>query len=160
FGLLAQTLRRTIGIRAGDRVATSREKLRARISVGVAPPDQDRVAAFLGELAGLPPEEAENVQLRIARDNPVLMGDQIQRAWEEFLAAECSRVPVLLVLEDLHWGDLPTVRLIDSALRNLADQPFFVLALARPEVHQLFPSLWAERAPTEIRMGELSRKAS
>ena len=62
---------------------------------------------------------------------------------------------MVLVLEDLHWGDLPTVRFIDAALRNLRDRPLFVLALARPEVHELFPRLWAERDVHEIRLGEL-----
>ncbi len=35
-----------------------------------------------------------------------------------------------------------------------------VLALARPEVHELFPRLWAERSLQEIRLGELVRRAS
>ena len=57
------------------------------------------------------------------------MGDAMRRAWEDWLAAECSAHPVLLVLEDLQWGDLGTVSFIDAALRNLREQPFIVLAL-------------------------------
>jgi tetratricopeptide (TPR) repeat protein len=34
-----------------------------------------------------------------------------------------------------------------------------VLALARPEVHELFPRLWEDRSLSEIRLGELPRKA-
>ena len=45
----------------------------------------------------------------------------MRRAWEDWLAAECAAHPVLLVLEDLHWGDLGTVSFIDAALRNLRD---------------------------------------
>ena len=67
---------------------------------------------------------------------------------------------MLLVLEDLHWGDLPTVSFVSSALRSLHDRPFMVLALARPEVHELFPRLWADRGVQEIRLFELSKKAS
>ena len=100
------------------------------------------------------------MQLRAARRDPTLMGDQMRRAWEDWLAAECGAQPVVLVLEDLHWGDLPTVRFVDAALRNLRDQPLFVLALARPEVHEHFPRLWAERDVSEIRLGELGRKAA
>jgi hypothetical protein len=68
--------------------------------------------------------------------------------------------PVLLVLEDLQWGDFGTVRFIDTALRERSKQPWMVLALARPEVYEVFPKLWAERQHTqEIRLKELGRKA-
>ncbi|HEX8115211.1 MAG TPA: hypothetical protein VF516_46105, partial [Kofleriaceae bacterium] len=68
--------------------------------------------------------------------------------------------PVLLVLEDLHWGDFGTVRFVDTALRDRRDRPWMVLALARPEVLEVFPRLWAERQNVqEIRLQELGRKA-
>jgi tetratricopeptide (TPR) repeat protein len=53
-----------------------------------------------------------------------------------------------------------TVRFVDLALRNLADRPFFVLALARPSVHELFPRLWSGRHVQELKLHELSSKAS
>jgi tetratricopeptide (TPR) repeat protein len=87
------------------------------------------------------------------------MGDQMCRAWEDFLAAECSERPLLLILEDLHWGDLPSVQFIDAALRNLPDQPLMVLALARSEVHDVFPGIWSQRGLSEIRLRGLSRRA-
>src|SRR5262249_37465649 len=68
--------------------------------------------------------------------------------------------PIVLVLEDLHWGDLPSVKFIDSALRALHDRPLLVLALARPEVKDLFPDIFAERGVQELRLKELSKKAS
>ncbi len=64
-----------------------------------------------------------------------------------------------MVLEDLHWGDLPSISFIDAVLRNLPDEPFMVLAFARPEVHELFPGLWGERDLQEIRLSRLTRKA-
>ena len=42
------------------------------------------------------------------------MGDQMLRACEDFFAAETAARPVVLVLEDLQWGDLPTVRFVDA----------------------------------------------
>jgi tetratricopeptide (TPR) repeat protein len=41
----------------------------------------------------------------------------------------------------------------------LKEQPLFVLALARPDIHDLFCKLWHERDVQEIRLGELPRKA-
>ena len=67
---------------------------------------------------------------------------------------------MVLVIEDLHWGDVPSVRVLDSALRNLASRPLFVLALARPEVSELFPSLWSERGLVSIALSPLSKRAA
>ena len=64
------------------------------------------------------------------------MGDQMRRAFEDFVAAECAAGPVLVVLEDLQWGDLPSLGFVGAALRNLAHAPLFVLGLARPD-HEL-----------------------
>jgi predicted ATPase len=55
---------------------------------------------------------------------------------------------------------LPTVRFVDIALQKLDGLPLMVLALARPEVHDLFPKLWADRRMQELRLRELTRKAS
>ena len=160
FGLIAPALRRAAGVLEGEPIAVRQHKIRARVARHVSEQDRARVAEFLGEIVGAPFPDAESVQLRAARAAPMLMGDQMGRAWEDFLAAECGAQPVLLLMEDLHWGDLPSVKFVDAALRNLADRPFMVLALARPEVLTLFPNLWAERNVTHMGLGNLSRKAS
>jgi tetratricopeptide (TPR) repeat protein len=145
FGLAASLLRQAIGgVPLAERVG----------AVIAAPEDARRVTGFLAEILGTPVAD-DDPQLRAARANPVLMSDQIRAAWEDFLAAAG---PVVLVLEDLHWGDLPTVKLVEGTLRNLRGRPIFVVALARPEVHDLFPNLWAPHV-NEIRLGELGRRA-
>src|SRR5207344_2835914 len=116
---------------------------------------------FLGELIGAPfPDDAASAALHAARQDAQLMGEQMRKAWLDFLDAETAAQPVLLVLEDLHWGDFGTVRFLDTALRDRRDRPWMVLALARPEVFEVFPKLWAERQNVqEIRLQELGRKA-
>src|SRR5262249_37600663 len=106
-----------------------------------------------------PPATADFIELRAARQDKMLMADQMRRAWIDFLEAECQAQPVLLVLEDLQWGDRSTVEYLDASLRVLKQKPLFVLALARPEVTALFPELWRARGVSEISLGGLSRKA-
>lgn len=159
LGLLGQVVRRAAQILDGEPIVRRREKLSSRVACSVEAADRARVAEFLGEMVGAPFPDAESVQLRAARQDPMLMGDQMRRAWVEFLGAECRARPVVLVLEDLHWGDLPTVEYTDAALRLLMDQPLLVVALARPEVRETFSGLWAERSLTELRLGELPRSA-
>jgi tetratricopeptide (TPR) repeat protein/predicted Ser/Thr protein kinase len=161
FGMLAQALRRTAGIVEGEPFAARRDKLAARVGRRVPAAEAPRVAAFLGEILGWSAEggQAEG-DLAAARRDPLLLGEQMRRAFEAFLLAECAAHPVVIVLDDLHWGDLPTVTFVGAALRSLRDHPLFVLALARPEVHKVFPRLWADTNLQQIHLTKLTRRAS
>ncbi|WP_437907047.1 protein kinase [Sorangium sp. So ce327] len=157
--LLGQVVRRAVHLIDGEPLERRREQLAARVARHVDPALRERVTEFLGEMVGAPFPGEGRVQLRAARRDPLLMGDQLRRAWVDFVRAECRERPLLLVLEDLHWGDLPTVECMDAALRLLEEQPLMVLALARPEVRATFPALWAGRGTMEIGLGELPRRA-
>jgi tetratricopeptide (TPR) repeat protein len=160
FAMLGPAILEFAGI-AGDEPAPVQHE---RLAAGVArllPGDRARqTAAFLGEIANLSFPDDELPALRAARKDAHLMSDQRQMAWLEWLEAECAREPVLLVLEDLHWADAPSVAFVDAALRLLADKRLFVLALARPEVDRRFPSLWPARNPHRIALSPLSAPAS
>src|SRR5262249_32173856 len=82
LGLRARACRRTAGIYEGEPVGVRRQKLRARLGRAIAEAELPRVAEFLGELIGTPFPDDDSVQLRAARQDPVLMGDQMRRAWE------------------------------------------------------------------------------
>jgi tetratricopeptide (TPR) repeat protein len=160
FGLVTEMLNRAAGVRDSEPLDERRRALRGLAARSLKGADAARVAVFLGELVGAPSPHEESPFLPVAREDPALMRDQIRRAWEDLVLAECEARPLMMVLEDLHWGDLPSVQLIDAALRLGRDKPLFVLALARPEVRDAFPRLWAERDLQEVRVGELSRRAS
>jgi hypothetical protein len=163
FATLAAMIRRASSIAPEDDLDAARTKLAARVAQVVTRhggADAARVAEFLGEIAGVAFPAAPGSALQAARRDPALNGDQMRRAAEDWLAAECARRPLVLVLDDLQWGDTPTVRLIDAALTSLSRRPLMVLALARPEVRQTFPALWSERGLTEVSLGPLLPKAS
>jgi eukaryotic-like serine/threonine-protein kinase len=160
FGLFALALRRYAGVAGGEPPENARRKLRDRVARAVGETDATRVAQFLGEMVCVPFPADDSPTLRAARADVVLRGDQMRSAAEDLFDAECSAHPVILVLEDLHWGDRATVELVDRLLRNLRERPFMVLALARPEVHGLFPALWSERDCDEMRLPRLTRAPS
>jgi tetratricopeptide (TPR) repeat protein len=139
FGMLAQLVRHATGVVDGEPAA--------------------RVTEFLAELAGVP-VATPSAELRAARSDALRMGEQMRRAFVDLVAAECASRAVLIALEDLHWGDAATVKTLDLTLRELHERPLVVLALARPEVRETFPTLWSSGRLTEIALGELSRKAS
>ncbi len=160
FGMIAPLILGVAAVQDGEPLATRQRKLRARVGRHVGPRDVQRVTEFLGEIVGIRFAAEDSEALRVARHDPMLMGDQMRAAWVDFVLAEASQSPVLLVLEDLHWGDLPSVRFIDALLREARDRAVMVLALARPELFELFPQLWAGRAVTTMRLGEMSNKAA
>ncbi|WP_437338809.1 serine/threonine-protein kinase [Sorangium sp. So ce394] len=158
FGMIADVLCRAAGLRERDPRAARHRKLKQRLGRHLGGPALERAAAFLGEIAGAPSPEHARL-LRAARQSAAGVSDGVWAAWEDWLAAECAARPVLLALEDLHWGDAATVRLLDATLRNLRELPLLVLALARPDVHRQFPNLWAEREVQTIKLGPLPRRA-
>jgi hypothetical protein len=159
FSLLGQALRDVFGVREGEPLEVRWDKVRMRVAELVPQHDRQRVTEFLGEIIGTPFPDADSLPLRAARKDAQLMSAQMRAAFIDFLAAASARNPVLIVLEDLHWGDRPTVQFLDQALHDLDVRPIFVLALARPEVHDTFPKLWAERRSLELRLMQLGHKA-
>ncbi|MFO0590436.1 MAG: protein kinase [Polyangiaceae bacterium] len=161
FAMASDLVCRAAGVLSGESIAAKRTKLRARIGRHLAPTIRSAVVELVAEMAGapFPPSEASEA-LAAARADPMAMGDAIRIAWEDWLAAECATGPVVLAIEDLHWGDLPSVTLVDAALRRLTERPFLVIATARPEVHAAFPDLWKKRELQEIRVTPLTPRAS
>ncbi|WP_437486645.1 protein kinase [Sorangium sp. So ce1014] len=160
FAMLAGALRSALGIAAGEAAPVRREKLERAVGRLLAGADPPRVAAFLGELIGAPFPDDDRPLLRAARQSPPLMADRIEQAYLDYARAVTDAQPMLVVLEDLHWGDAPSVRLFDRALRELSERPFVVIAFARPEVHDLFPRLWMERGRSEAQLRPLSARAA
>jgi tetratricopeptide (TPR) repeat protein len=159
FGLLGPAVRAAAGLVAADSEVRRREKLLARVARRLPRESAQRTAEFLGELLGVPFPDDESPALAAARADPRLMADQLRTAWLDWLAAECDAGPVLLVLDDVHWGDRPSLQFVEAALRALRERPFMVLAFARPDVDEVFPGLWRERDVQRVTLRGLTRRA-
>lgn len=159
FDLLAQLVRCALGVLDGEPMEVRREKLRAWVARDPTRADLG-VAEVIGELVGAPLDSKDDSARGAEEWSTALPSEEIARAFQRFLRAGCAAQPVVIVLEDLQWGGLSTIRLIYTAFRALADQPLMVLALARPCIHDLSPQLWADHCVQEIRMHKLTRRAS
>ncbi len=159
MSLLRPALLCAAGLTGGEPANVKRQRLLAMVEHHVPPGQAQRVAAFLGEAAQIPfPDDLP--ALHAARLNPRLMVDHIRLAWLDWLEGACSRHPVMLVLEDLHWGDNASAALTKTALRVLHDRPLLVMALAQPEVDRRFINLWRDRAPQRMHLAPLSSRQS
>lgn len=157
--LVAQLLRQAAGIREGEPTERARAKLEQHVT-SMLDGEAVQVTDFLGELLGTPFDDRDDLPLRAARSDAQAMADHLRTAFEDIVRAWSLRETLLLVLEDLHWGDVASIKLLDTVLRRLSGAPIFVLALGRPEVHQRVPGLFRNRDLTEIRLPPLPRRAA
>jgi hypothetical protein len=159
YALTAHIVRETLGIRPGDPPDQARRRLQEATVRLLPPEDSERVAEFLGELISAPFDDEHRLQLRAARRSASAMGDQIRRAFEDWIRASSAERPLVLAMDDLHWADSESIKLIDNVLRKLRKEPLLVVAMARDEIHERFPALWRERDLVVIRLPPLATRA-
>ncbi|MFO0578397.1 MAG: AAA family ATPase [Polyangia bacterium] len=159
YGVLAQAVRRLCGLTGKEPPAEQYHKLRQRLGRHLPSAARAHAVATLALLCSVEPTEPLPPSVAAARTSPPLWNQELTHGFCDFIAAECQDHPLVLILEDMHWCDGQTLRLIDLALHTLRETPLFVLGLARPEVEQLFPGLWAGRVQ-ELRLTGLGKKAS
>ncbi len=164
FALLVSALFQSAGILSTDPPDAKRERLLARVArplgaAGRSVRDIQRVAAFVGEAAALPAADPLSDEIGAARRDPSVMADQVARAWAELIAAETAAHPLVIVLEDLHWGDRASVRTLTATLASLERTPLFLIGFARPEARAQFPELTTAQGAEEVGLRPLSPRA-
>jgi hypothetical protein len=157
YGVLGRALRQLFAVGPGATPEEARALLLAGVAGHLPAAEARGVAELLGELCDVPFPDDDSVRLRAARQDPRLMQARIGEAFVALLRG-AGRGGALLVLEDLHWGDRASLELCDLALRQLEDQPLFLVAFARPEIHELAPGLWKGRV-LELPLRPLGRRA-
>jgi predicted ATPase len=158
-GLLAQALKRALAIADDAPAAAKQARLREHLAGILDAKALERVFPFACEIIGAPLDAPPASPLEAARGDRALMAEHIRTAFEEWIIAECKR-PLLIVLDDAHWSDAATLRLLDAALKAAADHPLLVAVFARPPLRAAHPTLFADRRVQELRLEELSKRSS
>jgi len=160
LALVERLLRNAVGLGNAERDAAQRTRLSEYLEELLAVEARATALEFLAELMGLTPSDAPSPLLRAARSDPEVMREQTRRAFESWLSAEMVRGPLLVLIEDLHWADAASVSYLESALKHLAGRPLLVVALGRPELRELYPTLLRGDGTQEVRLGGLTRRAA
>lgn len=159
--VLGQILRGAAGAHESQPPSARWRQLSQLVHRRLPDPRDHWVAEILGDVAGAPPVgEEPSLALRSARGDPQVMSTRIEEAWQRLVDASCARGPLVLMINDLHWVDVATQRLLRSTIRPLARQPLCVVGLARPELSTAPPRLWEQAELQRIRLRPLPRKAS
>jgi len=159
YAVVAQAIRRAAGLRDREAPEIAHQKLEAHVAARLPGKAGANVAELLAEIVGVPYDEDGRPALRAARESAAGMNERMRAAFETLVRGWCATQPVILALEDLHWADTESVKLVDRVLRTVRGAPLLVVALARPEIHDRFPGLWAHRNVTEIHLTPLGDRA-
>jgi tetratricopeptide (TPR) repeat protein len=160
FGLAARCVRQIAQLDSRLAPVERWHALAQRIGARLPGAAGQRAASFLAEIIVADGAMPADPQVLAARRDPVAMAAGVRAAFLDWMAAEVGTEPNVLVIEDLHWADAPSVRLVEALLERLSDSPLTVIATARPEVDAAFPTLFAGRDLQALRLGALARRAA
>ncbi len=116
--------------------------LRDAAGIGEADPP-DEVRAKLAAIVA----DAPDAELVVERDAGVLGLVAPASAEETFWAVRrtleslARRQPLLVLLDDIHWGQPQFLDLIEHLVQWVVDAPILIVAMARPELRQQHPAL-------------------
>ncbi len=153
---LGRAIRALMGVHDGEQPHEQVTKVKNYVAVRL-PRTLRFLAAFLGELIGVPFPDESDEPLRAARASAQLMQSRMRMALEAFVRAQPT--PLVLFIEDMHWADDTTIDLVDWLL-GCPDLRFGVFAFARPEVQTRLPQLWERRHMTRLTLAPLSPLAA
>jgi hypothetical protein len=156
MSIVQQLVRRSAKILEATPREIQLDRLRTHMSQSGA---SATTSEFLAEILGLNGDGTGSALLRAARSDPDIMREQARRTLHAWLEGETSRQPVIIILEDLHWGDQPSVAFLTEAVSAAAKQSLMIVALARPEVEKLFPEA-CRAAALHIRLPGLTPRAA
>jgi class 3 adenylate cyclase/tetratricopeptide (TPR) repeat protein len=149
YGLVREMLFSRFGILYDEPLSAAQSKLVEGVQSFLPGADGERVAHLLGRAIGL--DFARSPYLQDLENLPsrevvqaalvdLLVASRLRRMSEEEPLEE--ETPVLLVLEDLHWADLPSLKIIEHVLQTV-EIPLFVLGAGRPAFFDRLPD-WAD----------------
>ena len=110
--------------------------------------DSDGPERVLGILAGRG-ILALTLGLDVARAlHPIEARDRLHDAWIELVAEVAAEQPLLLLVEDVHWGEEPLLEVLERMLVEVR-APVLLLATARPEFLERSPTWGRGRVPSD-----------
>ncbi|MBN1890400.1 MAG: tetratricopeptide repeat protein [Thermoflexales bacterium] len=128
---------------------------RVEASIAALAGELGQWAGVLGTLLGLPAPESAAIAALDASDRR----GKLFELTIELLRARASRQPLLLLFEDLHWADRPSLELIDHVTQKLGNTPLLVCTCFRPRDDLSLASL-ALPACTRVELEELPPETS
>ena len=150
YGLLRDVFVFRCGIHDDDNAATVRAKFVAGFHGVLGEEGEVTAKAHLvGHLLGY--DFSNSPHVRPLLGDTRQLRNQAQFYLAEYFRAAAARMPVLLLLEDLHWADDSSLDAVAALLTALQRHPVMLLGAARPALYERRPG-WLEDRPDHRRV--------
>jgi tetratricopeptide (TPR) repeat protein len=139
YNLLQDFLKRFCNLTDRMSPAEAAARIVKNVTAAWNDPRALQVAELMGCLAGYGFHDSAYVQQLIAQG--VLNDPRSHLDIAHFIRGlvEQTRMPLLLVIDNLQWADLGSVRLLEMLAQELHDCPIVLLTAARPNFDELYP---------------------
>ncbi len=160
YYLFGEILRGQCGIADEDKAAVVRYKLLAGVGSVMSTAGDEEIEETTHLMASLLNIDFPgSPYLAPLREDPIQLRQRAHGAFLRFFRSSSSE-PTLLYLEDLHWADHPSLDLIAEIYQDNRERPLLIVALARPEFFERFPSFLGSFAGVEkIELAPLGEEA-
>ena len=100
------------------------------------------VVEVLKQLGALPPDETAAAALRslLGESEAATSADEIAWAFRKLLEHAALQRPLLVVFDDIHWGEETFLDLVEHVALLSSGAPILLLCIARPELSDRRPS--------------------
>jgi class 3 adenylate cyclase/tetratricopeptide (TPR) repeat protein len=147
FSLLREMIGYHLGMLTTDPLEVTRHCLVEGLSA-MLEDEAEMKAHFVGALLGF--DFSNSPYLQGVEDDPRQLRDRGQYYLSQYLASVAGQSPTVLLLDDIHWADGPSLDFISQWVYQYPQLKLMVVCLGRPAFSQHFPA-WA---PAETLPGQ------
>ncbi|HKX40295.1 MAG TPA: adenylate/guanylate cyclase domain-containing protein [Burkholderiaceae bacterium] len=127
YGIFGALFREAYRVDEHDTLAVARGKLQRGLrTLGADADEADAVTQVLHYLLGIREDQPRDIE-------PEQLQRQITLAARALLERRTAQQPLVLVIDDLQWGDAASIDLLGELVDQLAEQPLLLLFAQRPD---------------------------
>jgi len=143
YSLLRDVFSARFHIMDSDSQAEAREKLVQGMAGALGAESEER-GALVGELLGF--DFSESAFVRGIRNDARQIRDRSFNHIAQFFVELSRDIPVVVLLDDIHWADNGSLELIEYLAKLETDLPLFILCTSRPSLDESHPN-WGHNFP-------------
>ncbi|NIR64025.1 MAG: AAA family ATPase, partial [candidate division Zixibacteria bacterium] len=141
YSIIRDLISSRFGINGSDSSSEIREKLESGVRRAVSgKTDWQSAFQHIGKLLGF--EIGENPGSQKQTRNTKSFYNQALVYLEKFFKNLTLEAPLVILLEDLHWTDDSSLKLITHINTHLTDYPILIAATTRPSFFSQYPADW------------------
>lgn len=143
FGLLREMISYRLDILTTDPIHITHQKLTDAFSAYLDDVSEMK-AHFVGSFLGF--DFSDSPYLQGVENDPRQLRQRAQRYLAEYISAVAHKTPTVIMLDDIHWADSPSISFITQLIQECPQLPLLIICLARPVLNERIQN-WGQEEP-------------